>query len=221
MSKYVMSDLHRCFDKFIQMLGEIKFKDSDELYILGDIVDRGDKPIDILNYIIEHKNITLLKGNHEDMMCDFQLNGDLSLWMFNGGNTTYNQILKNNDVYYIDKICDYIRKLPVIKIVDKYILVHGGLVFPKNYNELTINEFIEYQDKEECLWQRSHIGNEKQFKDYIIVCGHTPVQNIEPKKEVKIIHRLGHIYIDCGCCFEKNNSKLACLRLDDLEEFYI
>lgn len=221
MSKYVISDLHGCFDKFIKMLEKINFKDEDELYILGDIIDRGKKPIDILNYIINHKNITLLKGNHEKMICDFQLEGDLSLWMLNGGSTTYTQIVANQDVDYIDKVCDYFKKLPIIMLVDKYILVHGGLTFPKNYKELTIEEFIKVQDKEECLWQRSHIGNEKQFKDYTIICGHTPVQNIVDNEETKIIHRLGHIYVDCGCYFEEANGKLACLRLDDLKEFYI
>lgn len=221
MAKYVMSDLHGCYDKFIQMLEKIEFKDTDELYILGDIIDRGNKPIDILNYIINHKNITLLKGNHEDMMCTFLLDGDLTLWMLNGGSTTYSQILANQDVNYIDKVCDYFKKCPIVMVVDKYILVHGGVYFPENYNELSIDEFIKHQDEENCLWQRSHIGNEKQFKDYTIICGHTPVQNIVDNEEIKIMHRLGHIYIDCGCYFEEANGKLACLRLDDLKEFYI
>ena len=65
MSKYVMSDLHGCYDKFIEMLNLIDFKESDELYILGDIFDRGPNPLGILDYVIGHKNIYLLKGNHE------------------------------------------------------------------------------------------------------------------------------------------------------------
>lgn len=217
-----MSDIHGCYDMFIEMLEKINFKDEDELYILGDIIDRGDKPIDILNYIINHKNITLLKGNHEDMMCSYLLDGDLSLWMYNGGCTTYNQILINNDVNYIHQVCDYFKKCPTIMVVDKFILVHGGIDFPENYNDLSIDEFIECQDEEDCLWQRSHIGNEKQFKDYTIICGHTPTQVIEDnQKDVKIVHRLGHKYIDCGCHYKLNGGKLSCLRLDDLAEYYV
>lgn len=38
---YVMSDLHGMYDKFIAMLEKIDFSDSDELFIIGDIIDRG------------------------------------------------------------------------------------------------------------------------------------------------------------------------------------
>ena len=45
---YVMSDLHGEYDKYLAMLKKIKFSDADELYILGDVVDRGKKPVEIL-----------------------------------------------------------------------------------------------------------------------------------------------------------------------------
>lgn len=221
MSKYVISDLHGCFDKLIQMLKKINFKTEDELYILGDIFDRGDKPLDILDYIISHKNIFLIKGNHEKLFEEVYHSDDFTLWFMNGGDTTFQQIHQRSTGQK-DTIYKYIKKLPFIKVVDKFILVHGGLYIPSNFHEvLTIDNLLEIQHEDNCLWQRSHIGHEKQFKDYTIICGHTPVQNIEPNGEVKILHRLGHIYIDCGCCFEEANGRLACLRLDDLKEFYI
>ena len=37
---YVMSDLHGCYDKYVQMLEKIGFGDGDTLYILGDVIDR-------------------------------------------------------------------------------------------------------------------------------------------------------------------------------------
>lgn len=45
---YAMSDLHGCYRKYMDMLEKINFGDNDTLYILGDIVDRGDGEIDIL-----------------------------------------------------------------------------------------------------------------------------------------------------------------------------
>ena len=45
---YVMSDVHGCYDMYMQMLEKIAFKDSDTLYLLGDVVDRGDDPIKVL-----------------------------------------------------------------------------------------------------------------------------------------------------------------------------
>ena len=52
MSTYVMSDLHGEYDKFIQMLTKIGFSNDDKLIIIGDIFDRGKKPLQILDYIL-------------------------------------------------------------------------------------------------------------------------------------------------------------------------
>lgn len=47
--KYVMSDLHGMYDKFISMLKQINFNSNDHLYILGDVLDRGDKSLEIID----------------------------------------------------------------------------------------------------------------------------------------------------------------------------
>lgn len=62
---YVMSDLHGCYDEYIKMLELINFNKKDKLYILGDIIDRGTKPIEIIMDILERDNVTALLGNHE------------------------------------------------------------------------------------------------------------------------------------------------------------
>ena len=71
-----MSDIHGCYEEFIKMLDKINFSNDDELYILGDIFDRGSDPLEILDYIVGHKNITLLKGNHEKMFEEAVESGD-------------------------------------------------------------------------------------------------------------------------------------------------
>lgn len=215
--KYVTSDIHGCYNKFKEMLELINFSDNDELYVLGDILDRGSQPIDLLEHIVSNKNMFLIKGNHEDLFNNYFEDGDASLWYYNGGNTTHTQLMQRY-YDYEESLYKYIRKLPFVKVVDKFILVHADLYFPKNYEDLSIEEFIEIQEQDTCLWDRSNIGNEKQFKDYTIIHGHTPTPCII-EGETDIIHRKGNIYIDCGCCFK--GGKLACLRLDDMKEFYI
>jgi len=51
---YVMSDLHGKYEKFLQMLDTIHFSDDDDLYILGDVVDRGPQSVELLRY--EHED---------------------------------------------------------------------------------------------------------------------------------------------------------------------
>ena len=56
MSTYAVSDIHGCFDEFIQLLELIKFVPGDDtLYVLGDAADRGDKSLECLLYI-KHTN---------------------------------------------------------------------------------------------------------------------------------------------------------------------
>ena len=45
---YVTGDIHGCFDKFMKLLKKIKFSEKDNLYIIGDVIDRGPKPIETL-----------------------------------------------------------------------------------------------------------------------------------------------------------------------------
>ena len=219
--KYVMSDIHGNFNKYIEMLNLINFTEEDELYILGDIFDRGSQPLDILEHIMKHKNIHLIKGNHEEMYVECYEDGfrDVYNWFCNGGVRTFEQII-NKGNFYMDSVYKYISKLPYIKIIDKFILVHAGLYLPSNLNELTLHELLDFQDEDNCLWTRANIGKERSFKDYIIVSGHSSVQSIEEDSN-KIIHRDGHIYIDCGLQTSPKNGRLFCLRLDDMKEFYI
>ena len=45
MATYVISDIHGQYNMFIELLDKIDLKDTDTLYILGDVLDRGPHPI--------------------------------------------------------------------------------------------------------------------------------------------------------------------------------
>ena len=65
MAVYVMSDLHGNYEGFISILEQIHFSEADELYVDGDIVDRGRGGIKILQYMMMQPNIYPIIGNHE------------------------------------------------------------------------------------------------------------------------------------------------------------
>ena len=75
------------------MLRQIELCDSDHLYILGDVIDRGPDSISILEDIMRRKNVTMLLGNHEHMMLDaiFHPEDDMLSfrWESNGAYPTY------------------------------------------------------------------------------------------------------------------------------------
>ena len=219
MSTYVLSDLHGQYDKFMDMLKLTKFNDNDKMYILGDIFDRGPDPLKILDYIICRKNIDFIPGNHEYMFLEFYNTYDARLWSCNGGRTTMTQLMKRGEDY-LKALYDYLTKLPLVKVHDKFILTHAGLYLPKNQNQYTLQEILNLQNAEFNLWSRSNINNERQYKDYTVICGHTPTLYVDPDQyQMSIVRRKGTIYIDCGATF--SDGRLACLRLEDNKEFYI
>ena len=67
MAEYVISDIHGQYDLFIDILNKINLKDSDTLYVLGDVLDRGDNPIKVLLKLMEMPNAVCIVGNHELM----------------------------------------------------------------------------------------------------------------------------------------------------------
>ena len=64
---YVVSDIHGEYELFIRLLEEIHLKETDTLYVLGDILDRGPHPIQIILKLMEMPNAICLVGNHEFM----------------------------------------------------------------------------------------------------------------------------------------------------------
>ncbi len=62
---YAVSDIHGCYEKYVQLLEIIRFSEGDTLYVLGDVVDRGSGGIRVLQHMKEHGNILPLRGNHE------------------------------------------------------------------------------------------------------------------------------------------------------------
>ena len=67
MATYVISDIHGQYDMFMELLEKIPLKDSDTLYILGDVVDRGPHPIKTLQKLKKMPNVICMVGNHELM----------------------------------------------------------------------------------------------------------------------------------------------------------
>ena len=94
---YVMSDIHGDYQSFYKMLVKINFSSSDNLYILGDVVDKGDDNLCLLDFIQSSENMILIKGNHEYLFEKY-LQGTISaeLWDACGGSVTRAEVLSYN-----------------------------------------------------------------------------------------------------------------------------
>lgn len=227
MSTYVMSDLHGEADMFHQMLQKINLTDSDDLYILGDVIDRGPDGIALIHEIMATPNIHMLMGNHEYMMIQY-LDPNATVveilrWGNNGNEPTLLafDLLEKQEK---DEVLQYIQNLPTHVELDLngkvFYLVHA---FPG-------------ENVHDEVWVRPAIDTANPMSGKVLIIGHTPVLNLLYSKESrveyeeqmisrgehpKIYHAEGFIDIDCGCSYRRPLKTLGCLRLDDMQEFYV
>ena len=228
---YVTSDLHGYpLEKFKSHLEKIGFSDSDRLYILGDVIDRGSDGVAILRWMMSKPNVGLILGNHEAMMLDCSLlfdeiteeNADeidyasvrkISVWEMNGANPTI-EALKVLDPEERCAIFDYVSAAPMYDRVSaggkSFVLVHGGL---GNFDEK--KPLYCYSDYD-LLWTRPEISD-RYSNEFVTVFGHTPTLYYHKSYRGKMIRTDTWINIDMGAA--SGNTPMI-LRLDDLKEFY-
>lgn len=230
---YCVSDIHGEYDKFMRLLEKIHFSDSDVLYVLGDVFDRGPHPIQVLFEMMKHPNIIPIVGNHELMgitvlkflmkeiteenigSIDDRMVQSIINWQMNGSDTTTGEFHKLS-LEKRQEVMKYLGEFSAYEEVSAgnkdFLLVHAGLSnFSKrrSLDDYTLNELV---------WGRTDYEM-KYFDDVFVVSGHTPTQNIKQNPRPGYIYRANnHIAIDCGACF---GGRLAAICLDTDEEFYV
>jgi Predicted phosphohydrolases len=67
MAHYVIGDVQGCYDELISLCKKIKFnKKKDKLIFAGDLVNRGPKSLEVINFCLENrKSIKAVLGNHD------------------------------------------------------------------------------------------------------------------------------------------------------------
>ena len=230
---YVMADLHGCYDQFMQMLEKIEFCDQDMLFVLGDVIDRGEDGIRLLNELMLRVNVIPLLGNHEYMayrvlkelnveVTEENHNSHLDTdtvrayheWMADGGMPTA-KAFSELDADGKEAILEYLEEFGLYEELSvggrEFLLVHS---VPADFDKT--RELTEY-NVAEVLFGRCDY-TKPCFTDRILVTGHTPTFGIGEEWRGKIYRKNNHIGLDCGAVY---GERLGCICLDTLEEFYV
>lgn len=230
---YVMSDLHGQYQKYLQMLDLIRFSDDDDLYILGDVVDRGCQSVELLRDMSMRMNVFPILGNHDmtaalllKKLCveitednyDNQLNPELlrilAAWQLDGGQSTLNgfKMLSADEREVLIEYLEEFTPYEMLEVAgNKFILVHGGIPYEKR------NIPLSMQAVHELITERPDYSK-RYYNNAYLVTGHTPTVNISEEHKGLIYKANGHIAIDCGAGY---GMPLGCIRLDDFKEYYV
>lgn len=215
---YVISDIHGQFDALMKMLDIIRFGYDDELYILGDIIDRGPKSVECIRWAMEQDNVLALMGNHELMWYDTYIHNGPPLY------PSYTQVRESMSESEQKEVMKWIEDMPECKLITvnnrKFFFNHTQAYSAEYFKEeLTDRMFPEYS-KFQNYYNRS-------IKDVVCVHGHIPTMemrrwNGQEKSSSIWKNKDGSIIdIDCGAGYPKEGGKLGCLRLNDMMEYYV
>lgn len=192
--RYVIGDIHGCSKTFKKLMFEsMEVTVEDEIYLLGDLIDRGPKSKKVIDRILSMKKegfkIFSIMGNHELLLLDsanFVQNH--IAWFQNGAKET----LKSFDIHFAHefkpKYLDFFRTLPYYYLLDDFVIVHGGLNFK-------IDD--PFRDKESMVWIRDNNVDLKKTGGRRIISGHTPTPLDKIQKSIK----KNKIILDGGCVY--------------------
>lgn len=167
MSTYLMSDIHGCYEQYRELLQKINFTAEDELYVLGDAVDRGPEPIKVLLDLMSRENVSFIMGNHDAVALMVlrglakeiteesisEMTADMlevySAWMQDGGEETVRQFRMLAHSIQRD-VLSFLEDSPFYETVEHnnklYVLVHGGL---DNFN---VDKELDEYAPDELIW---------------------------------------------------------------------
>lgn len=165
--RIVIGDVHGHYQGLMTLLEAIALGSEDQLYFLGDLIDRGPQSAQVVNFVKENNHPCLL-GNHEQMLLNILTNGGatssaMQSWLYSGGQAT---IASYQEATIPDEHLDWFRQLPLYLDLGDIWLTHAG-VDP----ELPLDE----QTSEQFCWIRDEFHSIEQpyFPDKLIITGHT------------------------------------------------
>lgn len=190
MKYFVISDIHAYYNAMITALnnaGYNKENPNHHLLVLGDLFDRGNQAVEVLEYLYPltmEEKATVILGNHDSFLLDF-LGGDYQKAGFNIRYNGFGKTLRQlsgktpNDSNYekIHNIIDnrfpdlhnWLNQFPYYLEIGDYVFVHGGIDGSKL-------DWRTMSSRHDFIWSREI--NLPNIPEKTVVAGHHRVATI-------------------------------------------
>jgi serine/threonine protein phosphatase 1 len=195
----IIGDVHGHYDGLMNLLGSIGLVEGDQVYFLGDLIDRGPASAQVVDFV-QQGNYPCLLGNHEQMLIDAFPSGRVSprsyqAWLYSGGTTTIESY--EGDTQKLLAHIQWMKTLPLYLDLDSAWLVHAG-VDP--------NRPLEQQSSREFCWIREvfHHSKKPYFPNKTIITGHTITFTLPGISPGSIAQGNGWLNIETGAYHPKS-----------------
>jgi len=223
--RVIIGDVHGCYKTLKSLLeNRLSFGTTDEIYIVGDLIDRGPGSKQVIDYILNLREagyrVNTVRGNHEEMFLETfrdQTENNYMLWLMNGAETTFRsygiESYKFERVAAINHIPEnhisYLRSLPYYLELEDCFIVHAGLDFQ---NKDTFHDFST------MVWSRGISYTKEELQGKLIVHGHTPIP-AAAVEEYFIQSDRCEVNVDTGCVYSELHPGMGYLTAFDLDTF--
>ena len=215
---YVISDIHGQMQALASLLNKVGFSAEDELYILGDVIDRGPNSVDCIQWIMEQDNVLTILGNHELLFYDNYIHNAPGVY------NTVDEVRRVLSGEQQKDVISWIEKMPECKLISiegrKYFLNHAQIPRKEYFQtELTDRLFPDYS-----VYTNYY---SIEVKEFVCIHGHIPTLQMRSWNNQNKSNRIWKnktetiIDIDCGAGYPKEGGCFGCLRLNDMKEFYV
>ncbi|MCE9532330.1 MAG: metallophosphoesterase, partial [Planctomycetes bacterium] len=188
----IVGDIHGCFDELQALLGQLQFDPSEDVLVsVGDIIDRGPKIRETIEYLFNLPRFHMAIGNHEEKFLRY-LEGR-NVKATHGLQTTIDAYPEGFPPEYTERM----RSLPLILKTPSGYVVHAGFD-----PEMSPTE----QSRSDCIYMRFYGG--KTYFDEIngrawytlwptdgprVFFGHIPLEDGPVESHI--------VSLDAGCVF--------------------
>ena len=215
----IIGDVHSCYHELTQLLELIEKQSSTlrTLVFVGDLIDRGPKPVEVLKLVMQLQQAgraLSVNGNHDEKLYRWLSGKNVQLW--HGLEFTAEQLKKEPRAFQ-EQVRRFMADLPFQLILDnnQLLIAHAGLSerLQKQDSE-AMRSFALYGD---TTGQKDQFGfpvRRDWAKEYsgkrMVVYGHTPL--------IKPYWKNNTVNIDTGCAF---GGKLTALLYPENEILHV
>ncbi|MCX7593970.1 MAG: serine/threonine protein phosphatase [Fischerella sp.] len=189
--RIVIGDVHGHYEGLMRLLEVIAPRSDDQVYFLGDLIDRGPQSAQVVNFVKESSYQCLL-GNHEQMLLNVLTKRiptqTIQSWLYSGGQAT---VASYQEATIPHDHLEWLNNLPAYIDLGDVWLVHAGVDPSIPLTQQTANQFCWVRDE-------FHSIEQPYFTDKLIIIGHTITFTLPGVYPGKLAQGQGWLDIDTG-----------------------